>query len=267
MTETKIYVDEHMEVPDLFQLATGMASVFSSRSPDKDTPNEDSAGVVLIDKNSSVLIVADGAGGARAGNQASSIAVATIKESVERAKKQGSEIRFGIIEGIEEANKKILDLGIGAATTLAVVEITDNIIRPYHVGDSFIISFGQQGKLKLETVAHSPVGYGIESGLLDAEDAMHHEERHIVSNLVGTPDMRIEIGSAFELAKRDTVLIASDGLSDNLHIHEVIEAARNLSLEEAAELLVENCHERMTAPRENEPSKPDDLTFILFRPA
>ncbi len=55
---------------------------------------------------------------------------------------------------------------------------------------------------------------------------MHHEERHLVSNVVGTDDMRIELGPPLKLARYDTVLLASDGLLDNLYTDEIVELIR-----------------------------------------
>jgi serine/threonine protein phosphatase PrpC len=101
--------------------------------------------------------------------------------------------------------------------------------------------------------------------LLDAAEAMHHAERHIVSNVVGSEDMRIEIGSALPLAVRDTIVLASDGLSDNLHGEEIIEFARKGPLEECVRRLADAARSRMQDPQEGHPSKPDDLTIVAFR--
>jgi serine/threonine protein phosphatase PrpC len=212
-----------------------------------------------------VLAVADGVGGVRAGNKASSIVLDQLRSSLAQNKDDDSEQRSAILNAIETANQAVLALGIGAATTLAVVEINRNTVRPYHVGDSTILVFGQRGKIKLQTVAHSPVGFAVEAGLLDEEEAMHHEDRHIVSNVIGVPDMRIEVGSTLELAQRDTILLASDGLMDNLQPSEIIERLRKGTLAPAAKVLAADSMQRMTEPREGEPSKPDDLTFIIFR--
>jgi serine/threonine protein phosphatase PrpC len=154
---------------------------------------------------------------------------------------------------------------VGAATTLAVAEIQGDRMRPYHVGDSLILLVGQRGKLKLESVSHSPVGFAVEAGVLDRREALHHEDRHLVSNILGAPDMRIEIGSERALAARDTLLLASDGLSDNLHVREIAERIRRGPVGEAAEALAATARRRMFDPREDEPSKPDDLTLLVFR--
>ena len=83
------------------------------------------------------------------------------------------------IEGTHVA-LKVPRPDLGAGTTLAVVQITGDVMRRYHAGDSMILMVGQRGRIKVESIAHSPVGYGIESGLLDAADATTHEDRHLV---------------------------------------------------------------------------------------
>ena len=158
-----------------------------------------------------------------------------------------------------------MKLGIGAATTLAVVEIQGTQIRPYHVGDSEILIVGQRGKIKLQIVPHSPVGYAVESGLLDENSAMYHEDRHLVSNLIGTSDMHIEVGAPLKLSRYDTVILASDGLADNLHLDEIVQTIRKGPLEQVVEKLASKALDRMKNPSDNRPSKLDDLTFIVFR--
>ena len=78
--------------------------------------------------------------------------------------------------------------------------------------------------------------------------------------------MRVEIGPRIQLAARDTVVIASDGLFDNLQVDEIINIVRTGPLPLAAENLVAICRTRMTQFSEVRPHKPDDLGFILFRP-
>jgi serine/threonine protein phosphatase PrpC len=85
--------------------------------------------------------------------------------------------------------------------------------------------------------------------------------------MLGSNDMRIELGSALKLKPKDTVLLASDGLSDNLNSQEIVEIIRTGALEDAAQQLLSRVQRRMTVDEGAEkPSKPDDLTFILYRP-
>lgn len=118
----------------------------------------------------------------------------------------------------------------------------------------------------MKTVDHSSVGYGVESGLIDPEQAMVHEQRNIIINFVGSEDMKIEIGPRIKFAKRDTVIIGSDGLSDNLSASEIINITRAGSLETSAEELVKLAQGRMLNSESGSVGKPDDLTFALFRP-
>lgn len=265
VTDVRLFVGEDMTEEASVAAGPGVAVVYSSPRPGKQTPNEDAAAILPVSGRDCVLAVADGLGGARAGDRASSLAVEALRAALERGVGQGRDVRDIILNGFEHANGAVLELGMGAATTLAVVEVRHQIVRPYHVGDSLILVVGQRGRVKLQSVPHSPVGYGVESGLLDEVEAMYHAERHIVSNVVGMTNMRIDVGPALEMSERDTVLIASDGLWDNLHLEEIVEIIRKGPLPKAAKTLVRMCNERMRNGTEDGPSKPDDLTFVLFR--
>lgn len=264
--EARLFSGEDRLEDAVFSTAEGDLVVFSARSPVKQTPNEDAAAVIGTAEGGAILAVADGLGGAPAGQLAARVAVESIEQALSHARDEGHDSRWGILNGFERANERILALGVGAATTLTVVEVSSRSVRAFHVGDSFALVTGGRGRIKLQTIPHSPVGYGIESGLLDEKDAIHHEERHIVSNAIGSSDLRIDVGLPLELAARDTLLVASDGLSDNLHMEEVVTALRKGPLERAAKSLADRALDRMRGGSEGDPSKPDDLTFVIFRP-
>jgi serine/threonine protein phosphatase PrpC len=245
----------------------GHAAAYTARCPQRDTANEDMGAVIPIDDGRAILAVADGMGGPPGGAQAASIAIDALIETAQKADAKETALRGTILNAFETANERLLELGIGSGTTLAVVEVEGRSARPYHAGDSVILAVGQRGKIKLQTVAHSPVGYAVEAGLLDAGEAMDHEDRHIVSNIVGSPEMRIEIGPPLTLAARDTIVLGSDGLFDNLHVEEVVQLVRKGPLEKAARALADLARLRLLQPEEGHPSKADDLTFIIYRPA
>lgn len=259
----KLFTQQEYVLSEEYPLAKGVAVAFSQRCPDKASANEDSAALISIDDTASVLIVADGVGGMPAGEQASSLAIQTILDALKDADVEM--LREAILSGIELANQKILESCSGAATTLCVVEIRSNRVRPYHVGDSLILVTGQRGLIKFQNIAHSPTGYAVESGLINEAEAIQHAERHLVSNLVGTQDMRIEIGPEISLAQRDTLIVASDGVGDNLYVDEIIDYIRKGPLTVAASQLAKVARERMLYPHEHVVMHPDDLTFILFR--
>ncbi len=250
---------------ELFSLGGGQLACFSAVAPDKTTANEDGVAVVPLGTDAAVLCIADGAGGLPAGAQASGLAIQTLIGALDKIVDKDTELRNAILNGMEQANEAILALGSGASTTVAVVELRGRQVRPYHVGDSMILVCGQRGRIKMQTVSHSPVGYAVEAGFLEEREALHHEDRHLVSNMVGSADMSMEIGPLLELAPHDTLLVASDGLFDNLHIEEIIEHIRKGPLDFAAQSLAADAGRRMLQAEDSHPSKPDDLSFILYR--
>lgn len=263
--DVRAYYDQDMLEPDIISLHGGSAAVLTRRCPGKEGPNEDALAVLPFSADASLLVVADGVGGLGNGDQAARIGIEAIQQALFAAQGSDQQLRTAVLDGIDAANRKILDRGVRSAATLALVELASTGIRPYHVGDSMILILGGRGKVKLQTVSHSPVGYGLESGLLNEQEAMFHEDRHLVSNMIGCPGMRIEIGPWRHLAARDTLLIASDGLVDNLHVEEIFERIRRGSLPEVARRLADDAQRRMREGESPHPSKPDDLTLILFR--
>jgi serine/threonine protein phosphatase PrpC len=77
--------------------------------------------------------------------------------------------------------------------------------------------------------------------------------------------MRIDVGAGVELDPRDTVIVASDGLTDNLHLEEIVELTRKGTLSEVADRVVAKAQARMRDEKAGQPSKPDDLSLVLFR--
>lgn len=260
----ELYVQKDLSEVEAFPFARGNVIVFCCAEPQKSTGNEDSVALIPIGSDSGVLVVADGVGGMPSGARASRIAVETLAERL-GSLAEGEPIRGAVLDGIETANEKVLELG-GAATTVAVIAIDDQVVRPFHVGDSLILVTGQRGKVKFRNIPHSPTGYAVESGFLDHADAIHHEDSTLVSNVVGDPEMRIDIGPSVRLAPRDTLVIASDGLSDNLILGEIVDTVRVGRLEDAGNRLASLAHSRMVKPAPGKPSHPDDLSFVLYRP-
>ena len=246
-------------------LGGGIFIAYTCPSPDKETENEDTVAVFPYGPQATVLIVADGAGGLPAGKRASLAAVRTLIESLHSAIAEMMLLRTAVLNGIEAANVAVQDLGNGSATTLTVVTIEGLTVRAYHIGDSEAMVVGQRGLIKLQTTAHSPTGFAVEAGFLDEREALHHAERHLVSNFLGMGDMRIDVGAELELRPRDTILLASDGLMDNVHVDEIVERIRKGPLDAAAERVISLANRRMAGALAGQPSKPDDLSLILFR--
>lgn len=247
------------------EVAGGVAVAYTCRDPFKESENEDTVAVIPYGPGAAVLVVADGAGGLPAGKRASLTAVTTLAASLQTAMDKTMLLRTAILNGIEAANEAVLGLANGSATTMTVVTIEGLVARSYQIGDSEALVVGQRGLIKLQTTAHSPTGFAVEAGFLDERDALHHEDRHLVSNFLGTSDMRIDVGAGVELRPRDTVLLASDGLTDNVHLDETVGFVRKGQLTESARSVVNLARQRMTAEKGGKPCKPDDLSLILFR--
>jgi serine/threonine protein phosphatase PrpC len=263
----QLFLGEHEREQADRSFPHGEVCVRSLRSPDKQTNNEDSAAIIQLDGDSLVLAVADGVGGSVAGREASNAAVRSLSKVLTKPPDETPQARPTILEAVEEANKAVLGLARGAATTLVVAQLEATRLRSYHVGDSELLTVGQRGRIKQRVVPHSPTGFAVEAGLLDEHEAVQHEQRHVLFNVIGSQDMRVEVGPPLQLAVRDTVLLASDGLFDNLYIAEIVDTIRSGPLVAAADRLVERVQLRMQgADAADQPCKPDDLTIVLFRP-
>jgi serine/threonine protein phosphatase PrpC len=247
------------------QVGGGSMIAYTCPAPDKESENEDSVAAIPYGPDAVVLVVADGAGGLPAGRRASQTAIHALRDSLNNAMEETMLLRTAILNGIDAANQAVLALANGSATTMTVVTIEALILRTYQIGDSEAMVVGQRGRIKSQTMAHSPTGFAVEAGFLDQRAALHHEERHLVSNFIGTIDMRIDLAAEIKLSPRDTVLLASDGLTDNIHIHEITEIIRKGPLSKAIDTMTSLAKRRMTIETMHQPSKPDDLSVILYR--
>lgn len=255
------FLETDLAAPALIRTPRGDVAVMTRRSPTKRSTNQDALLVLSTDERT-VLAVADGMGGHAQGERAARLCLEAIARHVLDATPP---LRHAILDGIEHGHREVTDLPSDAGTTLALVDIGPHHVRSYHVGDSAILITGQRGKLKLQTVPHSPTGYAIEAGVMNEEEALAHADRHLILNAVGLDNMHIELGAELSLAARDTLVLASDGLTDNLATDEIVEAVRIGSLERAAGRLADMAAERMAGLDARKPSKPDDLSFVLFR--
>jgi serine/threonine protein phosphatase PrpC len=264
-SEARTYLDADMLEPETFELAGGMVAVLSMRRPGKTTANEDAAAVIAASDGSGVLVVADGCGGMATGEQAARLAIESLTEHIAAAAApEGPPMRTAILDAVEAANRSIMELRNGAGSTIAIVQLDHGEAKPYHVGDSQILLVGNRGKVKMLTTSHSPVGYAVESGMLEEHDAIDHEERHLVSNYLGFDGMHVEVGSVRKVSSRDGLLVASDGVLDNLLMDEIVGLLRTGSAAVAATRIGALAWERMQTPQDGRPHKPDDMTLIVF---
>jgi len=258
--KTTLYAREIEVLKALRWRGMGSLVVYSARSPSKTTDNEDSALTARLNKGRAILAVADGVGGQPDGDQASAAALEAVAETGVEQIKAGNSLAGSLITGLDRANESVLALGNGSATTLAAVTIEKGLVRAFHVGDSGVLVFDSKGELKLETMPHAPVAYGVAAGLIGPDEAMTHADRHFVSNVVGDEDMHTTFSTTYELQPDDVVLIASDGLFDNVPVPEIVTSLRKGDLRGSIKKLTARCRETMTTG-----GHPDDLTLVAFR--
>jgi PPM family protein phosphatase len=217
------------------------------------TANEDSLVV-----RPPLFAVADGMGGAKAGEVASAVAV----EAVESARESGEPAEAQLAGIVRDANRRIYDLAVadesrrGMGTTLTLAKVHDDEVSLAHVGDSRAYRM-RDGELSQLTRDHSLVAELERSGQITAEAAEHHPQRSIITRALG-PEPDVEVDT-YTLAGRagDLFLICSDGLTSMISDDEVasiLGSAR--SLDEAADALV------LAA---NQSGGKDNITVILFR--
>lgn len=250
--------------PQLVRLEHGEAACFSDISPIKQAANEDAAAIIPVDPDTTVLVVADGMGGMPAGEQASRIVVESLIHACQR-KTALQQTRDAVLNGIEAANQHILSLMPGSGSTVSVAEISGNRLRTCHAGDSLILLTGHDGSIRYLPMSHSPVGFALECGAIEQQTAMEHSERNLVSNYVGSHDMYIHIGPMIELAPRDTLIIASDGLSDNLYEQEISDLIHSGTMPDRLNEMIKSCRHNMLEIMPNRCCHPDDFSFTCFR--
>jgi PPM family protein phosphatase len=188
-----------------------------------------------------MFAVADGMGGAKAGEVASGLAAAALREA-------GTDGRSGeerVTQLIQEANRRVFRranedrAASGMGTTMTVALVEDGRVVFGHVGDSrgYLI---REGSIEQLTDDHSLVAELVRSGRLTPEEAEAHPQRSVITRAVGTePDVDVDTFT-IEPEEGDLFLICSDGLTDMVDDGTIIEAIERHrdDLDEAANALV-----------------------------
>lgn len=188
--------------------------------------------------DSAILVgVADGMGGAIAGNVASSTAL-------EAATKNDAESEVTVVERIVAGNDELLGeiarnpelRGMGTTLTLGLFN-PNGTLEVGHVGDSraYLI---RSGELKLLTTDHTVVAELVAMGHLDPADAERHPQRHLLTRALGLGPVLVDY-ETIDLADGDRVLFCSDGLTSMLSDERIVEVATGEEVEPAVWALVE----------------------------
>ncbi|MCE9624358.1 MAG: SpoIIE family protein phosphatase [Deltaproteobacteria bacterium] len=231
--------------------------------------NEDA---FLMMPHQKTLALADGMGGHVAGHIASGVAVDFFEAGV----RNGMDIERAIVF----ANEAIMtrthnDPKLGGmhpmGCTFAAVQIRHTMLKVAHVGDTKVLVL-RDGEILFESLDHTQGQELLREGLVDACTAL--ELNHILNRCIGLDSMRPDRdvdASTLTLAPGDRVLLATDGVTDNffdgnLNLKELAELASSGSLTQAAEVIVDQCQDRMRRGKltDGRRAKCDNLSLAMF---
>jgi len=256
-----VWTNSRADQPESLRPEHGVIAALSKPSPSHPDSNEDSLAVVRIGDEGLLLVVADGCGGMPAGDRASQVAIEAVTERIARSRNE--EPVAAVLAAFDDANSAVTDLRLGAGSTLTALLIEGDRARAFSAGDSPALIVGQRGAVRFVSLAHSPTGYGVEAGLMTESEAASHEDSGVVLNVLGFPEMFVHVGPPVTLRPMDTVVVASDGLTDNIPVDLVSKLCRVDSARAALESLAGEASRRMT---EEPAGHPDDLSILLYRP-
>jgi PPM family protein phosphatase len=205
-----------------------------------------------------LFAVADGMGGAQAGEIASKLAAAALEET-DSGGLSGEE---RVVSVIQEANRRVYErsnedpTASGMGTTITVALVEDAGVTIGHVGDSRAYRY-RDGGIEQITDDHSLVNELMKSGKLSPEEAETHPQRSVITRALGTdPDVDVD-SFTLEAQEGDVFLLCSDGLTtmvDDDEIREVLEKYRG-DLDRATRSLVSAA---------NRGGGEDNITVIAF---
>src|SRR5688572_30161948 len=221
--------------------------------------NEDA---LLHDRERSIFAVADGVGGAEAGEVASQTAIEVLDEAF-RHQVDGSDVEDLMELAIQRANASIHQMAQEhvrfsmMATTIVALHLDGNVATIGHVGDSRLYRLAPDGKLHRETEDHSVVEEEVRAGRMTPEQAANHPSKNVISRALGAEDS-VEVDmKTFEVEEGTEFLLCTDGITRHLSDNELRQLLiLNDDLKGTCEQLKQICYER---------GAEDNLTVVLVR--
>lgn len=208
------------------------------------TNNQDYANQYKNKAGKSMIFLADGMGGHRAGNIASEMAVTDLGAAwVATEISTINEVREWFAENLEKENQQIHRIGQdeehkGMGTTLEAVAIINDQVLFAHVGDSRI-GLVRNGEYHQLTSDHSLVNALLKAGQITEEEAAHHPQRNIITQSIGQKDELQPDFGMVTVEAGDFIVINSDGLTNMISGDEIRDiVVSDLSVEEKAKTLV-----------------------------
>ena len=221
--------------------------------------NEDA---LLHDQSRSIFAVADGVGGAEAGEVASSTAIEVLDEAF-RHQEDGADVEDLMELAIQRANASIHQMAQEhakfsmMATTIVALHLKDNIATIGHVGDSRLYRLTPDGQLHRETEDHSIVEEEVRAGRMTPEQAANHPSKNVISRALGA-EQGVEVDmKTLEVEDGTEFLLCTDGITRHVSDNELRQLmVVSNSLEELCNELKRRCYER---------GAEDNLTVVVVR--
>lgn len=236
------------------------AAVVSDRGLSKKRPlNEDS---FLSDPERRIFAVADGVGGAQAGEVASQTAMEVLDEAF-RHIEPGADVEDLLEIAIQRANSSINSMSREhpklsmMATTVVALHLDGRIATIGHVGDSRLYSLTPDGQLHRETADHSVVEEEVRAGRMTPEQASNHPSRNVISRALGAEEtVEVDLKTK-EVEDGTTFLLCSDGITRHIpdtEIRELLTSGPDLNT--ICEEMKRRCYDR---------GAEDNLTAVIVR--
>ena len=214
--------------------------------------NEDSVTIVKNSANEMLMIVADGMGGHRAGEVASSMVVTHMGARFSELSTIGtkSDAVNWLKENVDEINNNIIKYGeenpdsSGLGTTVVMALLTKEFLIFCNIGDSsgFVLKNGVLHKITKE---HTLVNFLVETGELSPEEALNHPKKNVLMKALGAADKQ-EL-DVFDVDPNvDAIMLASDGLTNMLSKDQIEKVLNEEGINEEEKLikLIKKCNAR-----------------------
>jgi len=236
------------------------SSALSDRGLNERRPlNEDA---YLQDLARGIFAVADGVGGAEAGEVASQTAIEVLDEAF-RHQTDGADVEDLMELAIQRANASIHQMAQEhakfsmMATTIVALHLKGNVATFGHVGDSRLYRLAPDGQLHRETEDHSIVEEEVRAGRMTPEQAANHPSKNVISRALGA-EQGVEVDmKTMEVEDGTEFLLCTDGITRHVSDNELRQLlVLNNDLEELCRELKRRCYER---------GAEDNLTVIVVR--
>ncbi len=215
--------------------------------------NEDSVSIIKNSSNEVLMMVADGMGGHRAGEVASSMAITHLGKRFNSLSSIGTKLDAvnWLNENISEINKNIFDYAkehsdsTGMGTTIVLAILTKDFLIFGNIGDSsgFVL---KHHKLHKVTKDHTLVNLLVDSGDLTPEEASYHPKKNVLMKALGVSEnIEIDIFDILDL-NASGIFLCSDGVTNMLTVEQIEKVLNdeNIEIEEKVIKIIRKCNAR-----------------------